>query len=147
MGFMPKSFKSLEDVLSALIDSDGVYVRFENRRKKYMFGCNNYGEVPSMYNIADRDPWDIFAPGYEFHSIPFDQNFKVKAILGYLKLNNGNHKIAVRLYVPGWSYEDAKQEIVRFCKRYTKRVADGTWVSLDPNFNIIEADNPHSLVV
>ena len=69
---------------------------FENRAAKYKFGIKNYGEIPSYINKADGDPWDIYAPGYN-SKFPVNTPFLIDKIIGILVLENGNHKLAVRI--------------------------------------------------
>lgn len=91
---------------------------FEDRKKKYKFGIKNYGEIPKMLNIADGDPWDVFAPGYDY--MPMYKLYKIKKIIGIYLLQNGNYKIAVKLYKPGYDDNVAKRDIETYCKRYTE---------------------------
>lgn len=70
---------------------------FEDRPAKFKFGIKNYGDIPNTLNKADGDPWDIFAPGYNNTSLPINKKFKIKKAIGVLFLQDGNHKIAVRI--------------------------------------------------
>lgn len=129
-----KRYYTIDYTLSAL---PALFVAFEDRPQKYMFGCNNYGEVPGFYNVADGDAWDVFAPGYAFKQLRTDVCYKVRCIIGYLKLQNGNHKIAVRLHENGYCGQSSAEEIERYCKVYTKRVCKGEWIQVhnaDPTF-------------
>jgi len=89
---------------------------FEDRPKKYKI-VNNYGDIPGMYNKADGDPWDVFAPGYE-RTLPFNKMYKVKSVIGVLLLEDGNHKIAVRLNASGYDPEKGERDINKYCKKY-----------------------------
>ena len=67
----------------------------------------------SGYNKSDGDPWDVFAPGYSY-TLSTSNSYRIKKILGILLLENGNHKIAVKLYAsqaPGFNYKRAMKEI------------------------------------
>lgn len=103
-------------------------VKLEARPAKWMFGCNNYGEVwGDLYNPADGDRYDVFAPGYETR-LSTGVPYAVREILGVLELDNGNHKIAVRLDVPGYDAARARAEINRYCLEYTRRMKrHGVW--------------------
>ncbi len=114
----------------------GMRCVFENRPKRYMFGCNNYGDIPGVYNRADGDPWDIFAPGYNYKELKINREYRIKRVIGYLKLDDGNHKIAVLVYVPGYSKRKAINEIRRYTEQYTQRVIDGEWVPFDAEYQI-----------
>ena len=90
--------------------------KFEDRPKKYKY-VNNYGDIPGMYNRADGDPWDVFAPGYE-RTLPFEKLYKVRGIMGILVLENGNHKIAVRLNATGYNPDKVERDIKKYCRKY-----------------------------
>ena len=90
----------------------------ESRPPRYLFGTKNYGEVRGgWYNRADGDPWDIFVPGYD-HALPRRTPLQVADVLGVLMLENGNHKIAVRVPVAGYSSDRARREIRTYVHRY-----------------------------
>ena len=123
-----KEYVSLKKIINLLLEKK-CKVKMEYRKKKYKFGSLNYGDVPGFYNLADGDPWDIFAPGYE-NELPLDRFYKVKGIIGIFMLENGNHKIAVKLYVPGYSKNRADSEIKKYCKTYTLKTKHvGKWIS------------------
>jgi len=96
-----------------------------------MFCCKNYGDIPGLLNKADSDPWDCFAPGYNFRELTIGRPYKIKKILGYYKLRNGNHKIAIQVYVPGFDKEKACKEIRKYYTKYTEETnVGGKWVCL-----------------
>lgn len=103
-----------------------------------MFGCNNYGEIPGLYNSADGDPWDVFAPGYAYKCLPRHTPVRITEVIGFLQLDNGNDKLAICVDVPGWCKESAAAEIVRYCRTYTRRVKSASrnwrWVAFSPQF-------------
>ena len=94
-----------------------LFCVFEKRKN---FPFRNYGEIPKTHNPADGDPWDIFAPGYHTR-IPTNKKYKIKRIIGVYWLENGNHKIAVRVNYPGFDPQWASEDIRRSCKGYTKK--------------------------
>lgn len=101
---------------------------FEYRPPKYMFGCLNYGEIPGFINSADGDPYDVFAPGYTYR-LPVKREFFVTDVIGVYFLENGNHKIAVRIDEPSFDKRKASEEIDRYCFTYTQRTrVKGIWV-------------------
>jgi hypothetical protein len=110
-------------VLKHILNSPCKYTCvFENRPTKYKFGAKNYGEIPHFLNKADGDPWDVFAPG---HIKPFTYNkqYVIDKIIGVYFLENGNHKIAVRIKdfpIKSHKYEN---DII---KKYTKKYSDYT---------------------
>ena len=107
---------------------------FEYRPHYAMFGTKNYGEIRNlgeiqdMINPADNDPWDVFAPGYNF-KLKYNRRYKIKDIIGVLFLKNGNHKIAVRINVPGFNEKRALEEIEVYCSTYMRKVKKkGEWI-------------------
>jgi len=94
-----------------------MYGVFENRHN---FPFKNYGEIPKTLNLADGDPWDIFAPGYH-REIPRDRKYKIMNIIGVYWLENGNHKIAVRVHYPGFDPLWVQEDIWRSCRGYTHK--------------------------
>ena len=131
------SFRSINYVLSNIVNSDEYKAVFEKRPRRYMFCCKNYGDIPGLLNRADSDPWDCFAPGYEFRELTIGKKYKIKDIMGYYKLKNGNHKIAIQVYVPGFDKDKAKREIMNYCDKYTKGVrVEGEWVCLKNGYEL-----------
>ena len=83
--------------MKSVIDSKKHRAVFENRPKRYMLNCNNYGDIPGLTNRADGDPWDVFAPGYTYKALHIGKPYQIKDIVGYLRLDSGNDKLAVLL--------------------------------------------------
>ena len=135
-----KNFTTLEFVLMNIV---GTKIRLEARPTKYLFGSLNYGEVvENWYNRADGDRWDVFAPGYKKHLSVGD--YTVDSIVGILKLDNENHKIAVRLSDANGDKDNTFceirccTEVERYTNIYTKRVkVNGEFVYLNPPTCII----------
>jgi hypothetical protein len=127
-----KRFVSLEHVLCAL---PGSTVVLQPRNRRWKFGCINYGEVcGNMYNAADGDKWDIFAPGFSTE-LPTREPFVVDKVLGVFMLQNGNHKIAVLLANASLPYDPrrSQDEIRRFKGEYTRRMKlKGHWSEAHP---------------
>lgn len=114
-----RRFVDLGHVLRRL---PGKSVRLEPRPARWKFGCLNYGEVAeNWHNAADGDRWDVFAPGYEA-PLPTNTLYTVREVLGILKLENGNHKIAVRIATPGYRADRADREVGCFAQEYTRRM-------------------------
>ena len=94
-----------------------LFVKLEARPKKYMFGLNHYGDIPSTLNKADGDPWDVLVPGY--NNLPIGEKIKMKRILGVLLLGNGNHKLIVDVHSnEKRNCNQASKEIKNYQKRY-----------------------------
>ena len=118
---MKKNYHSFEFVLKRLLQNPHKYTcKFEYRPTKYKFGVRNYGDIPGLYNKADGDPWDIFAPGYKQH-LELNVPYVIDKIIGVFLLENGNHKIAIRLKnLPIHSFEYEKEIIEKYSKNYSK---------------------------
>ena len=128
-------YKDYDFVKKHIIQSDEHKAVFENRNKKYMFGCNNYGDIPGLMNASDGDPWDVFAPGYSYKYLHIGYKYKIKDIIGVLELHNKNHKIAIRVNVSNFDESDAKKEIKRYVKQYKQGTKKkGRWVAFDPEY-------------
>lgn len=92
----------------------------EERPEKYMFGCNNYGEITNTLNKADNDPYDIIVPGYD--KLPINEKLKLKRIEGIILMPHGNHKIIVDIHtdLKRKSIKDIKDEIYLYRKLYNR---------------------------
>lgn len=84
-----------------------------------MFGASNYGEIPCLINDADGDPWDIFTPGMT-RRLNTSKMYRVKRVIGVVVLENGNHKIAVELFVPGFDPTRVDADVEEYMKKYSK---------------------------
>ena len=126
-----EKYVELKYVLKNIVNSSKYKCILENRPLKYKFGTYNYGEIIGLRNKADGDRWDIFAPGYG-KELPFFNEYKIKSILGIYLLSNGNHKIAVTLYLPGFDSKQATKEIREYCNNYTNYTKiDGKYLEID----------------
>ena len=121
----------MQHVLNHIVGNTDHPVVLEYRPERFLFGTKNYGEVRGgWYNRADGDPWDVFVPGYNC-ALPRRQPMEVADVLGVLMLENGNHKIAVRVPVSGYSTNRAKREIRTYVHRYTTELRKpGMWVGM-----------------
>lgn len=127
---MSEEFCSYSDVLKNITNSPVHKATLQHRPQKFMFGTRNYGEIIGLRNRADGDRWDIFVPGYD-HPLPVSRSYQIKEVMGVLELENKNHKIAVRLYLPGFDQKRADREIQRFSSRYTATTGvDGAYKTL-----------------
>lgn len=110
-------------VIKRIVSSPCKYTCvFENRPSKYKFGTKNYGELPGLLNKADGDPWDIFAPGYS-QKFEFNKQYIIERVIGVYILENGNHKIAVRIKDFPIKSRQYENEII---EKYTKKYTDYT---------------------
>ena len=118
------TYATLETLL-ATVREETVYCVLEAREPDFKFGALSYGDTPLHINEADMDPWDVVVPGYEA-PLPTGRRYRISRVLGWLDLENGNHKLMVRLArAPhGYRYdpERANEEIRRFVDEYTGRM-------------------------
>ena len=127
-----RHFKSRAYVLNNIVNSDTHKGLLQSRPSLYKFGTQNYGEIQGLVNRADGDCWDIFAPGYS-SALPTECAYKIKTILGVYTLQNGNDKIAVRLFEPGFDPDICEKEIATFCRLYTAHTGiRGVWLPITP---------------
>lgn len=94
-----------------------IQCMFEHRKR---FPFRNYGDIPGTLNPADGDPWDVFAPGYHT-TLPCDRLYTIHKIIGVYYLENGNHKLAVKVSHPGFDPEWVDEDIRRSCIGYTRK--------------------------
>ena len=135
-----KSFKTLEFVLLNIL---GSKIKLEARYPKYLFGTLNYGEVNDRwFNSADGDKWDVFVPGYS-KKLAIG-NYTVESVIGVFKLENHNHKIAVKLSDGPNDEDNSFCEIRCYTeiKRYTSLYTKGTKV----NGEFIYLSSPSCLI-
>ena len=111
---MKEKFVSLGYVLQYYKNYNAV---LEYRPEKYMFGTNNYGEIVGLKNRADGDRWDIFIPGYD-SKLEIGKETKIIKIIGFLYLNNGNHKIAICVNEKGFNKQTCQAEIAEYTQTY-----------------------------
>lgn len=118
---MKKKYHTFSYVLKKLHTNRHKYsCTFENRPVKYKFTAHNYGEIPNWYNRADGDPWDVFAPGIKTN-LSYNTPFKISKVIGVFILEDGNHKIAVRLKdIPIYSKSYENKIIENYTKKYMK---------------------------
>ncbi len=113
------TYLSLRNLTTYMNDNNNIYGVFEYRPTKYMFGSTNYGEIPNIFNRADDCGWDIIAPGYE--KLEIEKEKKISSIYNVLILQNGNHKVVVKLENENnYCAKKAAQEMQLFSKTYYK---------------------------
>jgi len=121
---------ALATLLATLVGRECV---FERRSPRWMFTLRNYGDVPGTINDADGDPYDVFAPGVD--ALETGTPFTITHVVGVFFLENGNHKIAVRVDHPGGEAYDAtraRYEVASYCATYTAMTKhEGKWMEGD----------------
>ena len=114
-------FHTFHHVINKLLNkSENNICMFESRPAKYRFGVKNYGDIKKWINKADGDPWDVFAPGYD-HYFTRNKEYTISKVIGIFILENGNHKIAVRIKdAPIVSTTFEKSQIKKYMNEYSK---------------------------
>ena len=114
---MKENFVSLGYVLEHYKKYNAI---LEYRPQKYMFGTKNYGEIVGLKNPADGDRWDVFIPGYNY-KLELGKEIQIIKIIGFLYLNNGNHKIAIRVNKNGFNKQACALEIANYTQTYLSK--------------------------
>ena len=130
---MKKYYHTFVYVLNKLVnDPHSHKCKFEHRPAKYKFSAHNYGEIPKWHNRADGDPWDIFAPGYKQH-LQINRPYIIDKVIGVFMLENGNHKIAVRLKDFSITSNNYEKDIIKsYTKKYSKHTkVKGKYISIN----------------
>lgn len=95
-------------------------VVFERRPRPFMFGASNYGEICEGRNRADGDRWDVFTPGCTAR-MRTGVRYRCRDVLGYVRMSNGNHKIAIRLFTPHFDSSCCDADGHRYARQYHKK--------------------------
>ena len=118
--------------LRKILRRDDLIGVFENRLKMgyKTYEIINHAELVNIINPADDDPWDVVIPGYGY-SLCLHKKFKIKEVMKVLFVEGGNHKIFVRVNVPGYQEDLAEQQMKKFKREYERLNALKThWVFL-----------------
>lgn len=118
--------------LRKILRRDDLIAVFENRLKLgyKTYEIINHAELVNIINPADNDPWDLVIPGYGY-SLCLHNKFKIKEVMKVLFVEGGNHKIFVRVNVPGYQEDLAEQQMKKFKRQYERLNALKThWVFL-----------------
>jgi hypothetical protein len=107
--------------LRKILQRDDLIAVFENRLKMgyKTYEIINHAELVNIINPTDGDPWDLVIPGYEC-SLCIYKNFKIKEVMKILFVEGGNHKIFVRVNVPGYQEDLAEQQMKKFKREYER---------------------------
>jgi inorganic pyrophosphatase len=116
--------ESIEDV-KQFLNNNNIVCKLERRPLKYMFGVNNYGEIPNTINPSDGDPWDIIIPGYP--ALDTRNSYLITKLEGAILMPNGNHKLIVNVSTHEYrkSNKHCRNEVFiyrglykKICKKY-----------------------------
>ena len=94
---------------------------FENRLKLgyKTYSIINHAELVNIINPADGDPWDLVIPGYGY-SLCLHKTFEIQKIKKVLFVEGGNHKIFIRVKVPGYQEDLAERQMNEFKRDYER---------------------------
>ena len=99
--------------------------------KRTTYGMNNHAEFIDYHNPHDNCLWDAVVPGYR-KKMNGGNKYKTTKIIGAYVLDNGNHKIAVKVNCPGYSSIKAKTDMKRYITNYKNKIpVNGKWVELE----------------
>ena len=119
--------KTLKDTdFFKLIDKNKVFnIEIEDRLSLgyETYGLNNHAEFIDYHNPHDDCLWDAIIPGYNY-LMKDKKVYKTKSIIGILWLSNGNHKIAIKIYKPGYTKQRAEKDIKTYIKNYLKKFTE-----------------------
>lgn len=113
-------FIDLEELL-LLITTEGVKLRFEDRKSLHWNNYNSYNhaEIIGYINIADRDYWDAMVFGYN-KEFSFKYTYNTDKLLGILYLPNGNHKLLLKCSDRGFSKKRFRKQLLNYIEHYEK---------------------------
>jgi hypothetical protein len=80
------------------------------------YGIVNQAEFSNYLNMADGDLWDIVIPGYDYKIRK--KYFSSNDIIGVYLVQNGNHKIFMRIDNPGFCKKRAQKDIEKYLINY-----------------------------
>lgn len=98
----------------------GYKIQMEDREKLgyRTYGVLNHAEFLGYMNPHDDCLWDIIIPGYSY-KISKKIHY-INDIIGYIWVDNGNHKIIVDLDLSGFDGKQFIDEITYFRRDYGK---------------------------
>ena len=108
-------------VLKHLLKKKDLIAVFENRLKLgyKTYSIINHAELVNIINPADGDPWDLVIPGYGY-SLCLHKTFNVQEVKKVLFVEGGNHKIFIRVNVPGYQEDLAERQMNEFKRDYER---------------------------
>lgn len=108
-------------VLKHLLKKKDLIAVFENRLKLgyKTYSIINHAELVNIINPADGDPWDLVIPGYGY-SLCLHKTFNVQEVKKVLFVEGGNHKIFIRVKVPGYQEDLAERQMNEFKRDYER---------------------------
>lgn len=107
-------------------------VEIENRDQGegwYDYGFpTSHGRVLRYRNRADNDEWDALVLGYRRPNFLPGQRFRTNKILGVILVNDGNHKLLLKIpFKRGFDQALFKSQSRTFLRNYSRQ-----WPALEP---------------
>jgi hypothetical protein len=122
--------------LNLLMNKKSFEVEIEDRvaLRRNTYKMNNHAEFIDYHNPHDNCFWDAVIPGYS-KRLKGGQRFKTKDIIGVYVLDNGNHKVAIKLdsCPKGYTYskKKAQSDMKRYITIYKNKIpVQGRWIVL-----------------
>jgi len=112
-----------------LSKSNSIQIEDRDKDNRFKYGIENHAEFLGMMNPYDKCLWDAIIPGYK-NILPKNKVFKTTKILGMLWLEDGNHKVAVRIDNPGFNNKRSKKDIKNYVNNYLSTYPNlrGKWI-------------------
>lgn len=105
-------------------------LEIEEREPNWNYGIDNHAEFIQYMNPHDNCLWDALIPGYNKILSP-NKQYIVKDIIGIYLLKNGNHKIIVKVYIPGYDPVESEKQVKLYMDTYFKRHnIPNTWIEI-----------------
>ena len=121
-----------KDFFKILKNKQSLTIEIEDRKKLgyNTHGMNNHGEFLNYMNPHDNCLWDAIIPGYK-KSLKAGTKYKTDSIIGIYYLENGNHKIAIKINENGYDKNKSRRDLQRYIKNYKKNIpVKGEWIGL-----------------
>ena len=80
------------------------------------YGIINQAELLTYINPTDNELWDIIIPGYDYKIRR--KNFKTNDTIGICYVEDGNHKIFMKIDHKGFNKKRAINDIKTYLKNY-----------------------------
>ena len=115
------------------LNNEVFRIVIENRPKLKFneYGLNNHGEFIDYMNPHDNCYWDAIIPGY-LDKIAYDKYLTTTGIIGIFFIEDGNHKIAIRVNETGFNSDKSGQDVEDFIQNYKEETKiRGIWIPFE----------------
>ena len=120
------------------IEDTGVMIEIEDRNQGegwYDYGFPTcHGKVLRYCNSVDNEAWDVLVLGYTSANMAYGQRFRTNKILGIVWIEDGNHKLLVKVpYKRGFDERLYTAQLHTFMQNYHRRWPTLRMMYLDRN--------------